>query len=175
MNVEPLWDNGRVPYRRNRVADASVQVLIVGSGKLAAELVGNLKSRSIVSVIPWSKKDERLECSSIVVHAGSGRELQSVVSFCSSSHSVLIELSTGGNLAEQDHPFPIVLCPNINILMLKFMAMLQSHGHLFREYQTTILESHSGDKDFCAGSRTEMIRSASTLGVTAFKWPVRHD
>ena len=142
--------------------NTSVQVLIVGSGKLAAELIENLKSRSIVSVIPWNRKDEMLEFKSIVVHAVSGRELQSVGSFCSSNSSVLIELSTGGKLAGGNHPFPILICPNINILMLKFMAMLQSHGHLFRDYQKTILESHQATKTSAPGTA---INIAHSLGL----------
>jgi hypothetical protein len=142
--------------------NTSVQVLIVGSGKLAAELIENLKSRIIVSVIPWNRKDEMLEYKSVVVHAGSGRELQSVVPFCSSNNSVLIELSTGGKLAEENHPFPILICPNINILMLKFMAMLQSHGYLFREYHKTILESHQATKTSAPGTA---INIAHSLGL----------
>lgn len=142
--------------------NTSVQVLIVGSGKLAAELIENLKSRSIASVLPWNRKGERLECKSVVVHAGSGRELPGVVSFCSANNSVLIELSTGGNLAEESHPFPVIICPNINILMLKFMAMLQSQGYLFREYQKTILESHQAAKTSAPGTAINIARS---LGV----------
>lgn len=129
-----------------------VQVLIVGSGKLAAELIENLKSPNIASVLPWSRRNEMSTGKNIVVHAGSGRELKSVVSFCTSNNSVLIELSTSGTALEGNHPFPIIICPNINILMVKFMAMLQSHGHLFREYPKTILESHQATKTSAPGT-----------------------
>lgn len=98
----------------------------------------------------------------IVVHAGSGRELQSVVSFCASTNSVLIELSTSGVALEGNHPFPVLICPNINILMVKFMAMLQSHGHLFREYPKTLLESHQETKTSAPGTA---ISIAQSLGL----------
>lgn len=144
--------------------NTSVPVLIVGSGKLAAELFDNLTSPRISSVIPWNRKDEAPECKCIVVHAGSGRELQNVVSFCASTNSVLIELSTGGNIAQESHPFPIVICPNVNILMLKFMAMLHSHGHLFQEFAITVLESHQATKTSAPGTAITIARS---LGLEA--------
>jgi len=46
--------------------------------------------------------------------------------------------------------------------MLKFMAMLQSQGYLFREYQKTILESHQAAKTSAPGTAINIARS---LGV----------
>ena len=51
------------------------QVLIVGSGKLASELLENLKSQSISAVFPWVQRNLLQEGRKVVVHAGSGREL----------------------------------------------------------------------------------------------------
>jgi len=144
------------------LANSSVQVLIVGSGKLAMELIENLKAPNIASVLPWSRRDELPAGGKIVVHAGSGRELQSVVSFCVSNNSVLIELSTNGTALEGRHPFPVIICPNINILMVKFMTMLQSQGFLFRDYPKTILESHQATKTSAPGTA---ISIAQSLGM----------
>ncbi len=138
------------------------QVLIVGSGKLASELLENLKSQSISVVFSWTQRNLLHEGRKVVVHAGSGRELADVISFCSQSNSILMELSTSGNLEVSKISFPTILCPNINILMLKFMAMLESHGHQFQEYEKTILESHQATKTSKPGTA---INIANSLGV----------
>ena len=49
-----------------------LQVLIVGSGKLAGELLENLKSSRIDRVLPWSRRDASWKGCTVVVHAGSG-------------------------------------------------------------------------------------------------------
>jgi len=143
---------------------AGVQVLIVGSGKLASELLENLNSSSITKVLPWTQRDSSHEGKRIVVHAGSGREIDEVVSFCSRNHLVLIELSTSDNLDTAKIPFPIIICPNVNILMLRFMAMLQSQGHLFAQYNKTILESHQSTKKSEPGTA---ISIANSIGMKA--------
>ena len=138
------------------------QVLIVGSGKLASELLENLKSQSISAVFPWVQRNLLQEGRKVVVHAGSGRELADVIIFCSQSNSILMELSTSGNLDVSKISFPTILCPNINILMLKFMAMLESYGHQFQEYEKTILESHQATKTSKPGTA---INIANSFGV----------
>lgn len=144
--------------------DTGVQVLIVGSGKLASELLENLSSSNITKVLPWTQRDQPHEGKRIVVHAGSGREIDEVVSFCSRNHLVLIELSTSDNLAAARTPFPIIICPNVNMLMLRFMAMLQSQGHLFAQYKKTILESHQSTKKSEPGTA---ISIADSIGMKA--------
>jgi 4-hydroxy-tetrahydrodipicolinate reductase len=142
--------------------ETGVQVLIAGSGKLANELLKNLNSPSIKSVLPWSQRDTIWHGRRIIVHAGSGREIENIVTFCSPRHLTLVELSTTGHL-ENVHPeFPVVICPNTNILILKFMAMLQSQGHLFSEHEIEILESHQADKKSEPGTAISM---AESLGM----------
>ena len=136
-----------------------LQVLIVGSGKLAGELLENLKSSRIDRVLPWSRRDASWKGCTVVVHAGSGREIENVLSFCSSQHLLLVELSTANNLENTNPTFPIVICPNTNILMLKFMAMLQSQGHLFSEYDKELLESHQSNKKSAPGTAISIARS----------------
>jgi 4-hydroxy-tetrahydrodipicolinate reductase len=138
------------------------QVLIVGSGKLASELLNNLKSRSICTVLPWTNRNDSHTERTIVVHSGSGRELSDVIQFCSRTNSILVELSTSGKLDASKITFPTIMCPNINILMLKFMAMIQSYGHLFRGYRTEILESHQSTKTSKPGTA---INIANSLGL----------
>ena len=57
----------------------------------------------------------------IIVHAGSCRELNAVVAYCQASNSTLVELATGSDAATASPGFPVVLCPNTNSLMLKFI------------------------------------------------------
>jgi hypothetical protein len=136
-----------------------LQVLIVGSGKLAGELLENLKSSRIDRVLPWSQRDASWKGCTVVVHAGSGREIEDVLFFCSSQHQLLVELSTTKNLENANPTFPIVICPNTNILMLKFMAMLQSQGHLFSEYDKELLESHQANKKSEPGTAISIAES----------------
>ncbi|KUY94090.1 dihydrodipicolinate reductase [Burkholderia territorii] len=141
-----------------------MQVLVVGTGKLATELLGSHRlDPATCRVMAWSdpaRGDER----SIVVHAGSGRELSAAIEFCRATGSPLVELSTGSDLETGAYDFPVVLCPNTNILMLKFMSMLETSGHLFRDCHISVTESHQATKTSVPGTAVGIGRS---LGVPA--------
>ena len=68
------------------------------------------------------------------------------------TESVLIELATGSALRSRAPACPVVLCPNTNILMLKFMAMLHRGGSLFAGSRITVTESHQAGKTSAAGT-----------------------
>lgn len=135
-----------------------MNVYIVGSGKLASELLAELE---VGNVIAWP--DLPAQERSIVVHAGSGRELKAVTEFCRSTGSTLIELSTGSVLESSQPDFPVILCPNINILMLKFMSMVHSSGAMFQGYNITVTESHQAEKSSVPGTAVYI---AESLGQT---------
>ena len=99
---------------------------------------------------------------SVVVHTGSGRELADVVSYCERTCSILLELSTGSTLLTQEVGCPVVICPNTNILMLKFMALLAQGGHHFKNYKIQFTESHQADKSSVPGTAVNL---AESLGV----------
>ncbi|MCU9957041.1 dihydrodipicolinate reductase [Burkholderia sp. BKH01] len=149
-----------------------MQVFVVGTGKLANELLGSHKlDPATCRVMPWSdsaRTDERSsdarrnDARSIVVHAGSGRELPAVIAFCEATASPLVELSTGSDVETGTHGFPVVLCPNTNILMLKFMSMLETSGHLFRNCEISLTESHQAGKTSVPGTAVGIGQS---LGV----------
>lgn len=145
-----------------------MQVIVVGSGKLAQELLGGLAMGpgAAGAVVAWSGPGPDLRGgSAIVVHAGSGRELEAVTAFCRATHSPLVELATGSALEQQQlHGFPVVLCPNTNILMLKFMAMLERSGALFHGERVSLTESHQAQKSSVPGTAVSMARS---LGLPA--------
>lgn len=121
--------------------DTPTQIIIAGSGKLATELLTRLDLGSDCQLVPWEPTRPQAE-QAIVVHAGSGRELDAIAEFCAATGSPLIELATGSALEGALPAFPVVLCPNTNILMLKVMYMLEMGGHLFRGNPITFTESH---------------------------------
>lgn len=139
-----------------------MEVLVVGSGKLANELLTSLKDSDSGNVIAWNSAGNASRKNSIVVHAGSGRELEEVIAYCRETGSVLVELATGTNIADRALGFPVVLCPNTNILMLKFMAMLAASGHRFHTYRRQVIESHQAEKSSTPGTAVSL---AQYLGV----------
>jgi 4-hydroxy-tetrahydrodipicolinate reductase len=140
------------------MSESSPSIYIAGSGKLAQELMNALAALAGDSIRPWQGTPKPLErC--VVVHAGSGRELAQLVQFCEQSSSILLELATGTQLEHSPPNCPVVLCPNTNILMLKFMHMLERNGHLFAGYPTTLTESHQSSKTSVPGTAVSMARS----------------
>jgi len=133
-------------------------VIVVGSGKLAGELLSALPSVSSARVIAWADA-AKIEGSCIVVHAGSGRELEDVITYCRKTESTLVELATGSEIMNRHVNFPVVVCPNTNILMLKFLAMLVASGHHFKDYTVSVVESHQSDKSSVAGTAVALAHS----------------
>lgn len=140
-----------------------MQIIIAGSGKLATELLTRLDCGRDCQLMPWGPEQPVAE-RAIVVHAGSGRELAAITAFCAATCSPLIELATGSALEGALPAFPVVLCPNTNILMLKVMYMLEMGGHLFRGNPITFTESHQAPKQSVPGTAVSM---AQSLGLTA--------
>jgi 4-hydroxy-tetrahydrodipicolinate reductase len=138
-----------------------MQIIVAGTGKLATELLNSLKVDSTCQVTSWANRNNRVD-RSIVVHAGSGRELEAITAYCATTHSPLIELATGSSVETTRSSFPIVLCPNTNVLILKFMSMLERSGHLFRGHKITIVESHQAQKTSVPGTAVNM---ACSLGL----------
>lgn len=141
---------------------AATRVLVVGTGKLAMELLEGLRGPAILSVSSWADRERLPETAGIVVHAGSGRELGDVVEYCAKSGSILVELATGTGLEAMPVTFPVVVCPNVNLLMLKLMAMLEAYGSTFGEYDRNLLESHQAAKTSAPGTAFQL---ADALGL----------
>ena len=143
--------------------ELDVQVIIVGSGKLGCELLTALQDAFTFPVLTWSGPSTH-QANSIVVHTGSGRELDEVVRYCECTQSVLMELSTGSKLLERQVACPVVVCPNTNILMLKFMALLAQGGHQFKNYKIHLTESHQADKSSVPDTAVNL---AESLGLAS--------
>lgn len=140
-----------------------MNILIVGSGKLASELLVGLSLPASVSVRGWSSAIVA-QGRAVVVHAGSGRELDDVLAYCRNTNSVLVELATGSKIEAASPNFPVVLCPNTNILMLKFMNMMAKCGGLFDGYRIGLTESHQAEKRSTPGTAVAIAKS---LGLSA--------
>lgn len=136
-------------------------VWIAGNGKLARELLNALDLDQGFQVLPWSGNDKHDKAAqrSIVVHAGSGREIDALVRYCEQTQSILLELATGSVLEDMAPDFPLVMCPNTNILMLKFMAMLVANGSMFAGCQISLTESHQAQKTSVAGTALSLAKS----------------
>jgi 4-hydroxy-tetrahydrodipicolinate reductase len=149
---------GYSPQTPDAAREIHMQIIVAGSGKLATELLDSLKANHAWRIVPWA---ERIDDSSrsIVVHAGSGRELQAIADYCAATHSSLIELATGSAIESSAHDFPVVMCPNTNILMLKFMNMLEQCGHLFQGHQIALTESHQATKTSVPGTAVNIAHS----------------
>ena len=137
-------------------------ILIVGHGKLAEELLAGLKGPVISSVLRWEERDSQRNARNMVIHAGSGREIESVAEFCTRTGSVLLELSTGESKFPDTAQFPIIICPNVNLQMLFFMAMIKHSSKFFRGQDIRITESHQASKNTKPGTA---IYLAKSLGV----------
>lgn len=140
-----------------------MSVIVVGSGKLAAELLEHMELPEGMTLRAW-RDGGPAEDAGFVVHAGSGRELPHVIAYCERTGATLMELATGSILEGAIPTFPLVLCPNTNILMLKFMSMLAASGHLFRGYEISLQESHQYGKTSAPGTA---IALAQSLGLSS--------
>ena len=138
-----------------------MHVVVVGAGKLASELIDHLPGLLPYPVDRWSDRG-RAGGKVVVVHAGSGREMPDVIAYCRERGCTLIELATGSVLETEGVAFPRVLCPNTNVLVLKFMNMLEKSAAGFREYAVSIVESHQSTKTSVPGTAVSMARA---LGV----------
>lgn len=137
-------------------------IVVVGTGKLARELLAELPLLCASPVLPWQQRPQGK--SLIVLHAGSGKALDEVVRYCRETASVLVELATGSALENRRPEFPVVLCPNTNILMLKLMSMLATSGSLFHNHPVSLTESHQASKTSAPGTAVSIAKS---LGVAA--------
>lgn len=123
-----------------------MKILIVGSGKLANALLGAELQFDSCEMLKWEPQHSKLTEQAIVVHAGSGRQLPECLAFCARTGSVFVELSTGLETESMEPEFPLIICPNTSILVLKTLNLLKIGGHVFEKYDISITESHQAAK-----------------------------
>ena len=129
-----------------------MKILVVGSGKLANAILTSDLSFQSCEMLKWESQHQSLNEKAIIVHAGSGRQLKECLDFCSKTKSVFIELSTGLETEKMESDFPLIICPNTSILVLKTLYMLETSGKHFENYEISITESHQSTKKTEAGT-----------------------
>ena len=123
-----------------------INIFVVGSGKLANTLLTSNLSLPLCNISKWESKFQILEEKAIVIHAGSGRQLEECFKFCSRTKSVFIELATGLKTEKEELDFPLIICHNTSILVLKTLSILNAFGRDFNDYEISIIESHQSAK-----------------------------
>jgi dihydrodipicolinate reductase len=123
-----------------------MKIIVVGSGKLASAILTSEISSQAGEVIQWDSKALDSKEKVIVVHAGSGRQLKECFEYCSKTKSIFIELSTGLETEQMTPDFPLVICPNTSVLMLKTLSILKANGSHFADFQISLTESHQSTK-----------------------------
>jgi 4-hydroxy-tetrahydrodipicolinate reductase len=124
----------------------SMKIVVVGSGKLANAIVTSDLCRNLGELVTWEQLDQTLIEKVIVVHAGSGRQLKECFAYCSATKSIFLELSTGLETEKMNPDFPLIICPNTSLLVLKTLNLLKRNGRYFENYKISITESHQSTK-----------------------------
>ena len=123
-----------------------IKIFVAGSGKLANAILDSDLSFQSCEILKWDTRYQMLDEKVILVHAGSGRQLKECVEFCDRTKSIFIELSTGLETETLQPDFPLIICPNTSILVLKTLNMLKVNGRNFENYSISITESHQSTK-----------------------------
>jgi hypothetical protein len=136
-----------------------MKIFIIGSGKLANAILGADLAFASCEVIKWESRYQTLNEKAILVHAGSGRELKEGLAFSARTKSVFIELSTGLETEKMIPEFPLIICPNTSILILKTLRMVNLFGGNFEDYEISITESHQSTKNTEPGTAYSLANS----------------
>jgi dihydrodipicolinate reductase len=123
-----------------------MKIFVVGSGKLANAILSSGISFENCQIVPWEPTYNSINEKSIIIHAGSGRQLEECTRFCKRTGSVFIELSTGLETEQMNPDFTLIICPNISILVLKILNVIKLHGSYFEKDTVSIIESHQSSK-----------------------------
>ena len=123
-----------------------MKIFVVGSGKLANAILTSDLSFPSCEVLKWETQFQTLNEKAIIVHAGSGRQLEECFEFCVRTKTVFIELSTGLETERMKPDFPLIICPNTSILLLKTLSVIKVNGRYFENYEISITESHQSTK-----------------------------
>jgi len=123
-----------------------IKIFVAGSGKLANAILSSGLSFQSCEILKWDTRFQTFDEKAILVHAGSGRQLKECMEFCARTKSIFIELSTGLETETLQSDFPLIICPNTSILVLKTLNMLKANGKSFEKYSISITESHQSTK-----------------------------
>ncbi len=135
-------------------------VIIVGKGKLSSSLLLGLPEYlNGCKIDLWENNGLYPDADKVIVHIGSGRQFNEVISFCEKTGTPLIQGSTDIADDLSNATFTYIDSPNFNILMLKFMHMIKEYGVHFQKNDISITESHQESKKSMPGTAIEFARS----------------
>lgn len=127
-------------------------IIVAGSGKLAEAIRTDIGKYIDCVVDIWEHNFQYADISNkVIVHVGSGRQLPDVLAYCRRHAVPLIQGSTGLD-DDRNANFTLIHSPNFNILLLKFMHMIERFGKQFENYQIEITESHQEAKTSVPGT-----------------------
>lgn len=141
-----------------------MDIILFGNGKLAKEILQN------ISNILHFDKNLEINKKSILIHAGSGKDLDLIISIAQKTKSIVLELSTGTDIHHKyNNKFPLIICPNTNILMLKFMEMLKNNANFFKDCTIELTESHQSEKTSVPGTAIELANSLNIKEIKSIR------
>jgi 4-hydroxy-tetrahydrodipicolinate reductase len=141
-----------------------VRYVVIGGGHLSQYIrnrlieIGKLSGVQIDAVENWDNLDDSKQ-KSILVHVGSGRQLNDVIKYSQKTNTPLIQASTGINYLEslpKRLRFILVEAPNLSIPIIKLLYALKQCGNLFSHYEVTIAESHQSRKTSLPATAKEL-------------------
>ena len=136
-----------------------MKIFVVGSGKLANAILSANLIVSDIELEVWTPESLKYTEESVIIHAGSGRQLAECIEFCRKTNSVFIELSTGLETETLNSDFTLIVCPNTSVLLLKTLNMLKIYGKKFENYSIEMTESHQSTKTSEAGTAYSLANS----------------
>jgi 4-hydroxy-tetrahydrodipicolinate reductase len=137
-----------------------MKIFVVGSGKLANAILNSDTTFPSSEILKWETRNQKkLMEKSIVVHAGSGRQLRECMDFCERTGSIFIELSTGLETEKTQPNFTLIICPNTSILLLKVLNIVKTFGSAFERNKISITESHQASKTTEPGTAYSFAKS----------------
>lgn len=129
-----------------------MKIFVVGSGKLANAILASGLSFPSCEILPWEPAHQSLNERAILVHAGSGRQLQECIAYCERTGAILVELSTGLETETLQPKFTLIVCPNTSLLLLKTLHFMKLYGGFFANNEISITESHQASKTSAPGT-----------------------
>lgn len=141
-------------------------LIVVGHGAFAKVFIDKFEafteqafSKKIQTVVWESKETFEISRDSMVLHAGSGRQLFEVIDYCQKNKIPLIQASSGQTPTLPELlSFPFLDAPNLSLPIIKLLALLESWPDLFRDFDIQVRESHQKSKTTVPSTAREFAR-----------------
>lgn len=144
-----------------------MQIVLVGSGKMAMEVGVLCRAREILCIHGMEFVKEHAQSRRIhpliAMHFGSGRELEELVQFCETLKVPLIQGSTKVEVPI-GRDVIIINAPNLSLPMMRFLSAFPDFANSISPGMTpSIVESHQSTKADTSGTARAIVK---VLGTT---------